>query len=199
MSEKVMMVKIPHVADPVTWRDVILSLSGAPVGAAIAVLGVHLTNRHNDNSQRALIDAQAAQHRAQLEADLRSSLQKQTLITRSELYEALLAECERAVNAASWATDEGIIAARGAVENEDLIPLWTGVRKLRFQTLVHCSAPVRFQVERFADAVSAVDETSSVETWDGLVAESKALQQVIIEAAVADRSGGVAEDGLGGM
>ncbi len=193
------MARVSPVADPVTWRDVILSLSGAPVGAAIAVLGVHLTNRHNDDSQRALIDAQAAQHRAQLEADLRSTLQKQTLSTRSELYEALLAECERALNVASWATDEGIIAARGAVDNEDIIPLWTGVREYRFRALVHCSAPVRDQVEKFADAVGAADETSPTETWDALVVESKALQQAIIEAAVADRSGGVAEDGLGGM
>lgn len=193
------MVRVPLVADPVTWRDVLLSLSGAPVGAAIAVLGVHLTNRHNDDSQRRLIDAQAAQHRAQLEADLRSSLQKQTLSTRSELYEALLAECDRALNLASWATGEGITAARGAVDDEDLLPLWTGVRNLRFRTLVHCSAPVRYQVDEFADAVSAVNETSPAKTWDGLVAESKALQQAIIEAAVADRSGGVAEDGLGGM
>lgn len=182
-----------------TWKDVILSLAGAPVGAAIAVLGVHLTNRHNDASQLAQIEAQAAQHRAQLEADLRSSLQKQTLSTRSDLYEALLAECERALSMASWATDERVVAPRSDLDNEDLLPLWMGVRKLRFRALVHCSAPVRLHVERFADAVAAVNETSAAEEWERLVLESRALQQAIIEAAVADRSGGVAEDGLGGM
>lgn len=190
--------KVPRVADPVTWRDVILALSGAPVGALIAVGGVHLTNRQNQDTQQALINAQENQHRAQLEADLRSSLQKQTLSTRSELYEGLLAECERALSLFKWTSAE-VVAARGPVDNEDLLPLWSGVRDIRFRALVHCSAPVRHQIEKFADAVQAVDETSSSDDWDMLVDEAKRLQQCVIEAAVADRSGGVAEDGLGGM
>lgn len=83
--------------------------------------------------------------------------------------------------------------------NEGLVPWWLGVKNLRFRALVHCSAPVRHQMELFAYATQAVDETSSAEAWDILAAQARNLQQCIIEAAVADRSGGVAEDGLGGM
>lgn len=96
-------------------------------------------------------------------------------------------------------TSADAVAVRGPVDNEDLFPLWTGVRDIRFRALVHCSSPVRYQIEKFADAVQAVDETSSSEDWERLVDEAKRLQQCVIEAAVADRSGGVAEDGLGGM
>ena len=186
------------VADPVTWRDVILALSGAPVGALIAVGGVHLTNRQNQATQQAQIDAQASQHRAQLEADLRSSIQKQTLSTRSDLYEGLLSESERALSIVKW-TSGDVVDERGPVTNEDLLPLWTGVRNIRFKALVHCSAPVRYQIDKFAEAVEEVNETSSSDDWDRLVVEARRLQQCVIEAAVADRSGGVAEDGLGGM
>jgi hypothetical protein len=160
---------------------------------------VQLTNRHNQSSQRALIEAQADQHRTQLEFDLRSSLQQETLRTRSELYEALLAKCHTAAQLAAWGKGEAVADQRGPLTNEDLLPLWVDVKNLRFRALVHCSASVRHQVELFADAAQSVDETSPSETWDVLVAQAQALQQCIIEAAVADRSGGVPKDGLGGM
>lgn len=127
-------------ADPVTWREVVLALSGAPVGALIAVAGVQLTNRHNEKSQQALISAQANQHRAQLEFDLRASLQQETLRTRSELYEGVLSQCERTIELAEWANGNAVAADRGPLTNEDLLSFWLEVRRLRFRIMVHCSA-----------------------------------------------------------
>lgn len=186
-------------ADPVTWRDVALALTGAPVGALIAVGGVHLTNRHNQENQRAALEAQANQHRAQLEFDLRSTLQQQTLATRSQLYEELLSECERATTKAAWATGNELPDDTPPLANEDLHSMQNRVADIRFRVLVHCSAPVRYEVEQFADAVASVDETSSTAQWNSLIERAEALQQCVVQAAVIDRSGGVAEDGLGGM
>lgn len=161
--------------------------------------GVQLTNRHNEKSQQALIGAQGDQHRAQLEFDLRASLQQETLRTRSELYEGLLSQCERATELAGWGKGDSVAGDRGPLTNEDLLPFWLEVRRLRFRAMVHCSATVRHHVELFADSAAEANETSSSSDWDTLVAKASDLQESIVEAAVIDRSGGVSEDGLGGM
>lgn len=176
-----------------------MALSGAPVGALIAVGGVQLTNRHNQETQRANLEAQAYQHRAQLEFDLRSTLQQQTLAIRSQLYEDLLAQCEHATQLAAWADGNELPDSVPPLTTEDLTSLQSRVADIRFRALVHCSAPVRYAVEQFAKAVQSVDETSSTASWNNLIARAKELQHGVIEAAVVDRSGGVAEDGLGGM
>lgn len=186
-------------ADPVTWQDVFLALSGAPVGALIAVGGVHMTNRYNDKTQRSLLDSQAEEQRAQREQELRVSLQQQTLTVRSQLYEQMLKECDQAGRLAAWADRDRASRDVPPITNEDLLPLQDRVQELRYRALVHCSAPVRWAVQQFADAIIAVNETSTSELWNDLLLQVEHLQGAVIDAAVADRKSVVAEDGLRGM
>ncbi|QSR27256.1 hypothetical protein CFH99_16670 [Nocardioides aromaticivorans] len=186
-------------ADPVTWQDVFLALSGAPVGALIAVGGVHMTNRFNDKTQRALLDSQAEEQGVQREHELRVSLQQQTLAVRSQLYEQMLKECDQAKRRAAWAGQSRGSKDVPPITNEDLVPFQDRVQELRYRALVHCSSPVRWAVEQFADATISVDETSTSEQWDDVLLQAENLQRAVIDAAVADRKSVVAEDGLGGM
>ena len=62
-----------------TWADVALALAGAPVGAAIAVVGVHLTNSSNLAAQQAALDAERQR-----------DSHAQRLKHRDETYQALI-------------------------------------------------------------------------------------------------------------
>ncbi|GAA1476267.1 hypothetical protein GCM10009623_07130 [Nocardioides aestuarii] len=180
-----------------TWADVGLTLAGAPIGALITVGGVWLTNRHNTAVQHNMLDSQERQQRAQLESDLRIDVQRTALSERLTLYVQVLAECDLVESLSAWATGSEL-PEQGPLTNEEVHPRWLAVRKLRRQVDVHCSSEVRFMMRKFADAVEGVDETAEPEKWELLAEVSTNLRACIVEAAVIDRTSGLAADGLGG-
>jgi hypothetical protein len=186
-------------SDPTTWPDVWLALAGAPIGAAITVLGVALTNSHNSKTQRELLAGQADQQRERMDFDLRAENQRDTLKKRGEIYVEVLKHCAWAIKLGDWAGANELPDGVMPISNEEVSDFVNSLPTTRYLVDVHCSAEVRAQFAVLEDAAHAVDETSGDEPWDALTFAASALRNCVIEAAVADRSGAIASDGLGGM
>jgi hypothetical protein len=179
-----------------TWPDVILALSGAPVGAAIAVIGVRLTNKNNAATQQEMLRSQESQQRERLDFELKAEHLRESLRQRSDLYVTLLILSDEASTLASYAIAPDIYEA--PLTNSDVEPLQERVKALRYRVDVHCSASVREAMSNFDQAVQAVNETVGDETWHHLRDASEALREWVIKAAVEDRTSGLTADGLGG-
>ncbi|MFO6453398.1 MULTISPECIES: hypothetical protein [unclassified Aeromicrobium] len=186
-------------SDPTAWSEVWLALAGAPLGAGITVLGVWLTNRHNTVTNQAMLEGQAAQQRARLEFELRAELQRETLRQRSDIYENVLELAEDAIHLASWGGADVLPDDQSPITNSDLLDIKARLPILQHRVGVHCSSDVRAQFGRFRDSLRDIWEVSPTEQWDALATDARELQDCVISAAIQDRSGGAADDGLGGM
>jgi hypothetical protein len=182
-----------------SWADVGLTLAGAPVGAAIALLGVGISNRYSYKTHRELLASQEQQQRERLEFDLRSEHLQRTLARRAEIYEKLLEIVDHVDKFSNWADGTNLPENVAPLSNEDLLDLWLSARKLRYEVDVHCSYDVRTQWQVVADGIDRASETSDAATWQTLIGQAAALRACVIEAAVLDRTTGITRDGLGGM
>jgi hypothetical protein len=182
-----------------SWADVGLTLAGAPVGAAIALLGVGISNRYSYRTHRELLASQEQQQRERLEFDLRSDHLQRTLARRAEIYEKLLEVVDEVDKFSRWAEGTNLPDNVSVLSNEDLLNLWLSARKLRYEVDVHCSRDVRAQWRVVADGIDSASETSESATWRALIERAEALRVCVIEAAVLDRTTGMTRDGLGGM
>lgn len=186
-------------SDPTTWSDVWLALAGAPIGAAITVFGVWLTNRNNSDSQKALLESQETLQRDRMNFELKAELQRETLRRRTEIYEQVLELCDLAIYYSAWGGGNDLPDDQAPISNNDLGGIRDPLPAIQYSVYVHCSSQVRQQFDAFRDAVENVDEASTSAAWTALDATARDLQTCVISAAVIDRTGGIAEDGLGGM
>lgn len=186
-------------ADTTTWSDVWLALAGAPIGAGITVFGVWLTNRHNTETNKAMLDSQAAQQRERMEFELKSELQRETLTQRSKIYESLLEVCDLATHLASWGGAAVLPDDQRPITNNDLRDTQQLLPTMQYRVYAHCSYEVRQSFDVFRDSLKNISEVSEPKDWNALSKNAANLQACVIEAALLDRTGGVARDGLGGM
>lgn len=78
-----------------TWTEVALALVGAPAGAAIAVLGAHLTNRSNLASQERSLRSQRDMQRDAAEVSSRTQAVQTVMEKRGALYLEIVEFCLR--------------------------------------------------------------------------------------------------------
>lgn len=182
----------------VAWPDVALALAGAPIGALITVVGVALTNRSNRASQERQLDAQLDLQRQSLEHDLKSEHQRRVLSVRADLYAEVIEVCQAIDAFGEWiaaAEDNGAISEP---DGEDYFDRVLGpLRRLRGRTAVYCSAEVRQELGKLSDAIEAFSHDWA--TIDPLRSAAERMRQCTIDAAIADRTSGLAPDGIGGM
>ena len=186
-------------ADTTTWGDVWLALAGAPIGAGITVFGVWLSNRHNDKTNQGMLESQVAQQRERMEFELKAELQRETLKQRSEIYDSVLEFCDLATYFPAWGGGNDLPDDQSPITNDDLQDAKDRLPSIQYRVYVHCSYDVREQFDELRDALDNVSEVSEPPAWDALEANARDLQDCVISAAVADRTGGIARDGLGGM
>jgi type II secretory pathway component PulJ len=176
--------------DPTTWQDVALVLAGAPIGAAIAVAGVMLTNRSNRASQDRQLQAQLTQQRQALEHDLKSEHHRRVLSVRADLYAEALNVCESADAFVAWIEAANENGAIPDPDDEDLFSrVSKPLRDCRGKVAVYCAAEVREEVFRMSKAVE--EFSHDWETANSLLLASARLRECVIKAAVLDRTSGL--------
>lgn len=181
-----------------SWADVGLAVAGAPVGAAIALLGVYITNKQNARHLQATLHAEQCRARAQHEFELRSQVQRDVLSQRLAIYEALLALVDQARRLANWGGAAELPSHLSSIGNEDLQDLQQDVARQLHKVGVLGSSDLRSSMRVFADAVESVDETTVGGAWQELHYAAGQLGGCVVECAVIDRTNGITPDGLGG-
>lgn len=191
--------RVQDVASGTTsWQDVSLALAGAPVGALITVVGVMLTNRSSRASQERQLAAQLAQQRASLEHDLKSEHQRRVLATRADLYAELLEICESVEQFKKWIDASAGDPSIAEPDPDDFFrQVLSPLRKCRGRVAVFCPSEVRRELWQFSDALESFDSDWSRSV--DLHPAAERMRGCVIEAAIVDRTSGLAPEGLGGM
>lgn len=173
--------------DP-SWTQVWLTLAGAPVGAAITVLGVHLTNRSERHRVAAQSVAERDLARDAAEASVRAQAVQRALQERTDLYLKIAELClltEALPDAVAYAED---VQGLPGPDHKHFMQVAESIDKLRISAVVHAPRDVEQALAQVRAVSRRMGDDPSQDSLEALASEARSLRERVAKAAEADRS-----------
>lgn len=169
-----------------SWADVALAIAGAPVGAGIAVLGTHLSNRSQEKRENARLAAETTAATEARRAEYRAAVVKKSHDERLALYTELAEFCVRLQRIPALVEYDQEMTGTPGPDHTHFRSTATTLDSLYIRAVVHAPTEVVLAMDVVGDALGDMGDDPTSDEWAPLLEALELLRNTVRRAAQGD-------------